>query len=108
MPNAFRIVLHSRSINSPPVTVIRKPLDELSSVPVDLSFNVTRNVTGVATLPWESCAVHVTAVVAVGNSLPELGVQIATLVPSTISKVAGDEYKTTSPDALSVLSIISV
>lgn len=50
---------------------------------------------------------HVTTVVAVGNSLPELGVQVATPTPSTMSNMAGDVYETISPEGLSVLLIMS-
>ena len=58
---------------------------------------VTGNVTGTASFPAASSAVHVTCVVPTAKRVPEAGVQLATPSPSTASCVEGALQVTTAP-----------
>jgi hypothetical protein len=60
-----------------------------------------------AVFEWESVAEHETPVAPTGNRLPDAGVQLGVIGPST-SSVADAVYETTFPEALSVGTAKSV
>jgi hypothetical protein len=59
-------------------------------------------VIGFAEFPFESVAVQVTTVTPISNTLRGAGLQVATPVPSTISKVVGRSYGIIEPPVFQV------
>jgi len=80
--------MHATSNGLPPVTGINVVVTSGTGLSSSNSIVIVK-VMGVAAFPFESVAVHVTAVSPTLNLLPGAGVQVATPAPSTISKVAG-------------------